>query len=257
MSFTPIRTLCGTIVAVLILGIAVMLTIAIVPDASAGSAAWQSTNFQYLYGSGFKLGAKERSTITVEHANAWKYGDNFFFLDATDPETNRSGSSTALYAELSPRFSLSKITNSNLSFPLVKDVLVATTLEMGQGFHNYLYGVGLSLDLPKFAFADLNMYVRNDPKQYGVTYQITPCWALPFTIGPAKMLFEGFVDIAGAEGSSEFNIDAQPRLLLDVGNFWGAPDSLFAGTEVIYWHNKFGVKDVKETAPQAMVKWVF
>jgi len=234
-----------------------LLTMTIAPEANAGAAFWQSTNIQYLYGGGFKLGSKDRSTITVEHANAWKYGDTFFFLDVTDPEIDRTGSTTGLYSELSPRFSLGKILNKNLSFPFVKDVLVATTLEMGSGFHNYLYGVGLSLDLPKFSFADINFYVRNDPKQKGATYQITPAWSLPFNVGNAKLVFEGFGDFAGSEGNLAFNIDLQPRLLLDLGNFWGSPDCLYGGTEVIYWHNKFGVKGVEEIAPQVMVKWVF
>lgn len=256
MSFKHVRS-AFTTTSALILCAALFLTLTIAPEAFAGSAFWQSTNVQYLYGGGFKLGTKDRSTITVEHANAWKYGDTFFFLDVTDPEIDRKGSTTGLYAEFSPRFSIGKITNTKLTAPFIKDVLVATTLEMGEGFHNYLYGIGLSLDLPKFAFADLNVYVRNDPKQRGATYQITPCWSLPFSLGSAKMVFEGFADIAGPEGNLAFNIDTQPRLLLDVGNFWGAPDSLYAGTEVIYWHNKFGVKGVEEIAPQVMVKWVF
>lgn len=257
MFSTAVITRLSRTATALCLFVALIASIALVSEASAGSAFWQSTNIQYLYGGGFKLGSKDRSTITVEHANAWKYGDTFFFLDVTDPEIDRKGGRTGLYAELSPRFSIGKIANKDLSFPFVKDVLVATTLEMGEGFHNYLYGIGLSLDLPKFAFADLNVYVRNDPNQKGATYQITPVWALPFKVGPAKMLFEGFADFAGSEGNLAFNIDIQPRLLVDVGNFWKSPDCLYAGTEVIYWHNKFGVKGVEEIAPQVMVKWVF
>lgn len=257
MTFNSIRTVLSTSATALILCVALLLAISIVPEASAGSSSWQSTNIQYLYGGGFKLGSKDRSTITVEHANIWKYGDNYFSLDVTDPEIDRKGSRTGLYAEFSPRFSIGKITNTNLAFPFVKDVLVATTLEMGEGFHNYLYGIGLSLNLPKFDFADLNVYVRNDPNLKGTTYQVTPAWKLPFTIGSAKLTFEGFADIVGSEGYSNFSIDAQPALLLDVGNFWSVPDSLYVGTEVIYWHNKFGVKGVEEIVPQVKVKWVF
>lgn len=257
MSSASVISRLSRFTSTLFLCAALFAGIVFVPEASAGAAFWQSTNIQYLYGGGFKLGNADRSTITIEHANAWKYGDTFFFLDVNDPEIDRRGSKTGLYAELSPRFSIGKITKKDLSFPFVKDVLVATTLEMGEGSHNYLYGVGLSLDLPKFTFADLNIYVRNDPKEKGATYQITPVWSLPFKVGSAKLVFEGFGDFAGSEGNLAFNIDLQPRLLLDLGNFWGAPDCIYGGTEVIYWHNKFGVKGVEEIAPQVMVKWVF
>ena len=48
---------------------------------------------------------------------------------------------------------------------------------------------------------------------------------------------------------------AQPQLLLDLGNLWGAKDKLFAGVEYQYWHNKFGVDGVDESLPQVMLLW--
>lgn len=243
------------------LTVAVLLSapLAAADQAHAGAAAWQSTNFQYLWGFNFKNvgdGSKDNnhSTVTVEHADGWKYGDNFFFFDINNP----TDSDVEIYGEISPRLSLGKITGKDLSAPFVKDVLLAGTYEVLAGkfsSHGYLYGIGLSLDIPKFNFADLNLYVRNSSFE-GTTYQITPVWQLPFTIGKADMVFEGFVDIAGSEGVSEFNIDAQPRLLLDAGKLWGAPGNLYLGTEIIYWHNKFGIDGVNEFAPQVMVKWV-
>lgn len=230
-------------------------------EARAGSALWQETNVQYLWGGNFKsLETKSskdnsRSTVTLEHADAWKYGDNFFFFDVTNPEINRNGPKTSIYGELSPRLSIGKISGLDLSAPYLKDVLVAGTLELGDGFHNYLYGVGFSLNLPGFNFADLNLYLRNSASK-GATFQVTPVWQVPFNVGKASMIFEGFVDIAGEEGDSVFNIDAQPRLLLDLGKFWGSAGCLYLGTELIYWHNKFGIDGVNEFAPQAMVKWV-
>lgn len=225
--------------------------------ALAGSAVWSTTNVQFLYGEDFELGDTIRTTLTVEHANGWKYGDNFFFLDVINPNRQSDSSSTDLYAEFSPRLSISKMTGANLAFGPIKDVLLAGTVEMGNGFHNYLYGLGLSLDLPKFAYFDLNVYVRNNLSQEDTTYQVTPCWALPFSVSSTKLLFEGFADIAGKEGNAARNIDFQPRLLVDVGNYAGAPDSLWVGIEYIYWNNKFGVEGVDEHNPQAMVKWVF
>lgn len=258
------------------LAASLLLPLAAAENAHAGAALWQSTNFQYIWGSGYRnpsfvpdenghmASTKDtnRSTITVEHADAWKYGDNFVFFDITNGEVNRKGTDkkTSIYGELSPRLSLGKISGQDLSFLFVKDVLLAGTLEVdgggGGGFHNYLYGLGFSLNLPKFNFADLNVYVRNDTNQSGVTYQITPCWQLPFAVGKADFVFEGFADIAGPEGDLSFNVDFQPRLLLDLGKLWEKPGNLYLGTEVMIWHNKYGFKGVNEFVPQAMVKWV-
>lgn len=257
-----LRSTLSRSINALILAAFLLAPLATASKAHAGAAVWQETDLEYLWGTNYKtLKTKtstdsSRSTITFEHADAWKYGDNFFFFDVTNPEVGRAGSPTSFYGEFSPRLSIGKITGKDLSAPFVKDVLLAGTLEMGEGFHNYLYGVGLSLNLPKFNFADLNVYVRNDLNQPGVTWQVTPCWQLPFSIGNASMIFEGFSDIAGAQGSSAFNVDAQPRLLIDLGKFWGSAGNIFVGTEFMYWHNKFGVKGVDEYAPQAMVKWV-
>jgi nucleoside-specific outer membrane channel protein Tsx len=247
---------------VLLFAAFLLLPLAAVEEARAGSAVWQETDLEYLWGGNFKsLQTKtskdnSRSTITVEHADTWKYGDNFFFFDVTNPEINRNGAKTSIYGEISPRLSIGRITGTDLSTMFIKDVLLAGTLELGAGFHNYLYGVGLSLKIPKFNFADLDLYVRNDTQRSGVTWQVTPDWQVPFEIGNASFLFEGFTDIAGSESGSAFNVDAQPRLLLDLGKFWSKPGNIYGGTEFIYWHNKYGIKGVDEYAPQVMLKWV-
>ena len=42
---------------------------------------WHKTNIQLLRGSDFKVGQRSRSTVTLEHANGWRYGDTFGFFD--------------------------------------------------------------------------------------------------------------------------------------------------------------------------------
>ncbi len=76
-----------------------------------GIFEWTSSNFQILHGSGFKLGADARSTITVEHANGWRYGDNFLFIDVTQ----RDDVGVEVYGEWFPRMSLSRLSNKDLS----------------------------------------------------------------------------------------------------------------------------------------------
>lgn len=231
----------------------------------AGAADWSATNVQLLYGTqyadNFGIDDKGKAIFTFEHADGWKYGDNFFFLDVSNP----GATGTAEYAEFSPRFSVGKIIGKDLSFGVVKDVLIAGTWEMGGGVRAYLAGIGFALGLPKFAFADLNIYARQSERDFApvdtdLGWQVTIDWLLPFSLGPVKMAFEGFADYAGGESGGsvpkEDNLIAAPRLLMDVGAFFGAPGKVQAGIEYQFWRNKFGIDGVNEDVPQVMVKWI-
>lgn len=226
--------------------------------ASAGSAEWSSTNVQYLYGTNYQLGDDTRSIVTLEHVNGWKYGDNFFFVDITNPDRQGTLTQTELYGELSPRLSLGKISGKDLAFGPVKDVLITTTLEMGEGFHNYLYGLAVDLNVPHVPVFQVNYYVRNEVMSNTDTgNQITLVWVAPFDVGGLSMTFEGFADYAWGVDPSEDNLVTAPRLLLDVGKFFGSPGTLQAGVEHQIWRNKFGIDGVDEDVTQAMVKWVW
>lgn len=196
--------------------------------------------------------------ITLEHVNGWKYGDNFFFIDITNPDRSDEETETSYYAEISPRLSLNKITGRDLGAGILKDVLITTTAEIGEGFHNYLYGLAIDLDLPQTPVFQINYYVRNEiglGKDAGS--QVTLVWLKPFDLGGLSLTFEGFLDYAFGMDHAENNLLAAPRLLLDVGKFWGAPGVLQVGVEYQIWRNKFGIDDIDEDVAQAMVKWVW
>lgn len=227
-------------------------------NTNAISADWQSTNVQILNGSDYEdLGGaiddKEKTIFTFEHANGWAYGDNFFFLDVSNP--NAEG--TAYYSEFAPRFSLGKMTGKDLSVGFVKDVMIALGWEFGQGLHAVLYGVGLPLNLPGFAFSDINLYARESTHDtFGESdsgFQLTFDWLYPFTVGSTKWAFEGFIDYAwgedGGDNPKEDNIIAGPRLLLDIGG------GMQFGIEHQIWRNKFGIDGVDEDVTQIMFKW--
>ncbi len=221
-------------------------------------ARWSSTNLQYHYGTDYELGDEERTLITLEHASGWKYGDNFFFVDITNPDRTGTLTQTSWYGEISPRLSFGKMTGKDLSAGIIQDVLLTSTMEMGEGFHTYLYGVAVDLKLPKFNFFQINWYVRNEVT-FGTDLgqQITLAWGMPFEIGKAKFSFEGFFDYAWDVGPSEDNIVTQPRLLLDVGSLFDSPGVFQAGIEYQIWKNKFGIDGVDESFPELMVKWIF
>ena len=42
---------------------------------------WQNNSLTYLYGKDFRVNPRIQQTVTFEHVDGWKYGDNFFFID--------------------------------------------------------------------------------------------------------------------------------------------------------------------------------
>ena len=219
---------------------------------------WTSSNIQQLYGRDFEFGDSERYTTTIEHANGWKYGQNFFFVDITD----RDDIGLEVYAEVYSYLSFNKISGKDLSFGLVKDISLLVGLNISnkpENDHFSAYLAGLSFDLSNKYFdylqIDLAAYKSDDVKnKYGL--QVTPVWSYPFKIASAKFKFRGFTDFrtGNTNNSGNFHILAQPQVLLDIGDLAGVKaDTFFVGTEYSYWYNKFGVKGVDESVVQAMV----
>lgn len=239
--------------------------------AAASAAAWSSTNIQYMYGWNWdpSMGREARGNITLEHVSGFGYGDNFFFVDIANPASDTAYYG-ALYGQWNPRVSLSKVSGASIAFGPIGDVLLTGELGYGAAAFNgafqreYNYGIGFDIKVPGIPVLAINFWIHDTPYREGVTYQISPYWGAPFTLGPIGMVFEGFLDFIGPEGEagkgagkSEASLITQPRLLLDAGSIWKKPGSLFLGTEVAIWWNEFGIEGKDEFVPQAMVKWVF
>lgn len=236
--------------------------------AMAGAAQWSSTNIQYLYGDDYEAiffdpvsdqlnsNPVSGSVVTVETVNGWKYGDNFFFVDMTNPDRNGTTIGTGFYGEFSPRLSFGKMTGKDLSFGIIKDVLLTGTLEVGEDFHNTLYGLAVDLNIPNVPVFQINYYVRNEAAK-DTGSQLTLVWMVPIPLGNLDFVFEGFLDYAFGIDPSEDNLLTAPRLLLDVGKMWGAPGVLQAGVEYQIWRNKYGIDGIDEDVAQAMLKWIW
>jgi nucleoside-specific outer membrane channel protein Tsx len=217
---------------------------------------WTANNVQLLHGSGFKLGANERSTLTIEHANGWRYGDNFMFIDIVQ----RDDVGVALYGEWYPRLSLSRVLDRNLTTHLFKDLylvggLNASSEPDGDAFKAYLLGVGARFNLPVPGFFDLNIMAQKHDQVSTTGIQITPSWSIPFEIGRLKFKFDGFLDwVSSSSSGGRPFILAQPQLLLDVGQLVGNTRGFYIGIEYFYWRNKFGIDGIHDKAFQAMLK---
>jgi nucleoside-specific outer membrane channel protein Tsx len=236
--------------------------------ASPSYINWSDNSVTMLpYGWGFEVDPSEQSTLTFEHVHDSAIGDLFVFLDASHfHDSPAGGDEDTWYGEISPRLSLGKTLDRDLSFALfnrslfeVKDVLVAAQYERGEDAdvaEAALIGVGFDLDiretgllgpLGKFKYIQLNLYGRAELAE-GVEHgirdmQVTMVAARPFTIGSAKFLVDGYFDWVLGIGSEDWSYHLNPQLKLDVGNYWGSPDKFFAGLEVDLWWNKYQIPD--------------
>lgn len=273
-----------------------VMSVSLLAGASAQAADWSNTDIQYLYGRSYqdyddhgnKIDDQAKSVITLEHADGWSYGDNYFFFDVSNPfggnngtdGLGKDGKGTVTYGEWSPRLSIGKtFFGKELGFGgIVKDTFLAANFEYSSGDfwargHSILVGPGFSLDLPGFAFADINFYARKSyrdamAKDTGLGGQVTIDWLYPFSIGSTSWSFGGFADYAfgekggvniyGGNGTKANSLITQPQLLLDVGALMGAkPGVLKAGIEYDVWINKYGLDGANESNPLAMVMWTF
>ena len=232
------------------------------PDGTSPLVNFHGFNILYLYGFNWDLGEDERDIVTFEYFNNTSWGDTYFFADVSNILTEDPTVPVAFYSEFSPRFSLKKLFGWDLSGPLVKDVLTAHTIELGSNAVSdplrHLHGIGLALDLPGFKFANLNFYLRDDTDLSGVTWQITAAGLVPFDIGGLKLSYGGFVDFAGEEETSEFNIVSGTRLMADLGDvLYGRSGEFYAGIEFAYWYNEFGIDGQDEFVPQLAFQFSF
>jgi nucleoside-specific outer membrane channel protein Tsx len=156
-----------------------------------------AVSVSFLQGDNFRddLGyRKTRTTYTLENFSVWEYGTLFFYYDITDPFSNDQGPryySNQFFGGISPTFSLSKITNRDLSYGILKDVSIRLELENGSGsgqfnFQNYFYGLQYDLIIPGFDFFSLNTVVRDNPRVSGVGLQIGLFWQVTGTMVPGR-----------------------------------------------------------------------
>ncbi len=215
------------------------------PAHAEGFFQFSDTSVSALTGWGFELPGDHMSAITLENVNSWIGGDFYGFVDFRTQHDHPTNGHT-WYGELSPRFSLAKIGGLEFGDGIVKDVLIATTWERGEGGNeSYLVGAGVSLDLPGFSFFKANIYARKDHSQ-GADFddvQFTFAWAYPFDMGKHKFVINGISDYVFGNGPRERNWHIVPQLRWDAGAPHGKPRKYYLGLEFDYWDNQFGVKN--------------
>jgi hypothetical protein len=119
---------------------------------------WSATELHYQFGNldaPFRGGQQtDTHILTLQHANAWKYGDTFIFIDFLNDSKNDGFNDADLYGEAYFNFSLSKILDTKFGAGPVKDVGILAGLNMGMDSEviKYLPGIRISWDVEGFTF---------------------------------------------------------------------------------------------------------
>ncbi|MEK1938801.1 MAG: outer membrane protein OmpK [Pseudomonas sp.] len=213
---------------------------------------WQNNSLTYLYGQDFKVNPEIQQTVTFEHADGWKYGDNFLFIDKIfyNGEADAGVGNNTYYGEFSPRLSLGKISGQKIAFGPVSDVLLAMTYEFGEGdVESYLIGPGFDLSIPGFDYFQINFLNRHTEgnRPGDNVWQITPVWSYTIPVGESDILIDGFMDWVvdndkNAQGTYHANLHFNPQIKYDLGKalHWGEKQ-LYVGIEYDYWKDKYGI----------------
>lgn len=226
---------------------------------------WTDTSITGLYGHNYKLASSdEQSTVTLESAGGWKYGDWFWFEDFIHFNDSNTDEDNSNYGEFSPRLSANKIFGTDLSVGPITDWSAAFTYEHGKGdVETYLYGIGTDIDVPYFTYFQLNAYRRDAENNRTGGWQLTPTWRMDIPVGSSKIVFDGFIDWifeSDHDRGYDENFHFNPQIKYDLGQFMMGEkyhDHLMVGIEYDYWNNKYGVKGTDQNTYSVIVKYHF
>ncbi|MNQ53359.1 MULTISPECIES: outer membrane protein OmpK [unclassified Pseudomonas] len=231
---------------------------------------WQTNSLSYLYGKNFAINPSIQQTVTFEHADRWKYGDTFLFVDKIfyNGQQDPNKGPHSFYGEFSPRLSAGKIFDQKLQYGPIKDVLLAMTYEYGEGESEaYLIGPGFDLAVPGFNYVTLNFYRRQTegPRPGDGVWQITPTWSYTIPVGRSNVLIDGYLDWVvdndqNSRGTYHANLHLNPQIKYDLGKALnGREKQLYVGAEYSYWKDKYGVEhssnlDTNQNTASLLVK---
>jgi hypothetical protein len=224
---------------------------------------WTSTDIQFLHGSGYLYGSRNRDIITIEHSDGWRYGQNYFFVDTINHRNASDPVSWEAYGEFYSFLSAAKIFDAAMPFSWVKDLGVTLGVNAGSQptvtpFFAGLAGGSVQFNVPYFKYFQMDFLAYQNQHINSPAFQVTPSWEVPFDISGFDFRFRGFMDYITSGGIGQAStIVFQPQLLSDLGSFWDYNNHVFAGVEYQFWHNKFGIRGADEHLPQMMVMYRF
>jgi hypothetical protein len=265
----------------MIFGRKALLGAAVASMAMVGQAhafIWSDTLISTEWGPSYKepgiVGPINKNIISFTHADGYKYGTNFFNIDALksdghDPEANGTGGAMEFYAVYRHTLSMNAVSGTKaFTFGPIADI----GLEFGFDVNTkntafapnkrlLVIGPQFQFDLPGKGFLSISLVAADEYGHTSLSFSPTiqhdiefdtyvimeNAWAMPFTLGPVDLNFKGFFNINSPKGKDYFGAQTQveflahPKLMADVGKLIGMDRHIVeAGVGFQYWYNKFG-----------------
>jgi hypothetical protein len=226
------------------------------------------SNDFYFPGSAVKVAQR---IATLNSIGGFKYGSYMFNIDylmsdESNPEANGTAGAKEVYTVSRIGWSASKILGRPMNLGLLRDVGLMTGFDLnskndsyGAAGRTWILGPTLEFAVPH-GFWNLTTGWSKEKNHNGfahvdVTYKTAwhaeSVWVTPMHIGPAPVVFKGFVAVTGPKGLDGFHIQtktetlARMSFLFDIGALAGHPRTFFAGPGYEYWKNMFGTPPVE------------
>lgn len=211
---------------------------------------WSDFSLSYLNGSHYEVGDTDREVATFEYVTGTSWGGMFMFIDRLHSDNGDKET----YGEFSPKFTLLEFDQSSW----VKSISAASTIEIGEDFTHYLYGVGAGFKPVGFNYLNVDLYRRNNDSGKD-NWQTTITWAVPFEVASSEWLFDGFLDWSSAIGEqgTAASMNWTSQLKWNLAPYVGLKSPLYVGMEYVFWNNKFGIQGVDERNANLLLKWHF
>lgn len=226
---------------------------------------WSITELHYQYGRlkqpFLQQPEANTSVVTFQHANGWRYGNNFLFFDTLMPHQGKMD----YYGEYYGSLSLSKLTGVNFAAGPIKDIglLMGVNWAPTPGMLKYLPGLRISWDFPGVTFlnTDITAYVDYSDRNIkeNDNFMIDINGQYPFKLFNANFSIEGHAEYIGERRNQFGQVHAwffsQIQVRYDIGELLlKKSKKVFIGTEWQYWSHKFG-SNVEENVAQALLVW--
>jgi len=217
----------------------------------------------YFPGSAEKV-AQKIGFITT--AGGFKYGSyvfnaDFLVSDKNNPEAGGTRGAQEVYSVGRVDFSAARVFGHPIGGGFVRDIGLTTGYEFSakdDAFANrarmLVLGPSVQFAVPRgywnamIGWRTENNYngIVHKDVDYDTAAHAESSWMIPFHLGPAPVVFKGFISVTGPKGLDGFHTETKTEVLtrmswlFDVGALAGHPRTFYLGPGYEYWHNMFG-----------------